>query len=67
MMSPIPILFVGSEDWQVLTFSVNQVELNIKRDRNQFPDKVRRNKAFDGYISDPNKPVLRYIIMPSSL
>ncbi len=82
MMSPIPILFVGPENWQashvfnsnafpvhakifvspcmdclsMLIFSVNQVEPNIKRDRNQFPDKVRTNKAFDGFTPDPSKP-----------
>ncbi len=82
MTTPIPILFVGPENWQashvfnpnafpghakvfvspcmdclsMLIYSVNQVEPNIKRDRNQFPDKVRTNKAFDGFTPDPNKP-----------
>jgi len=40
----------------MLTFSVNQIELNIKRDRNQFPNNVRGNKALDDFIPDPNKP-----------
>ena len=82
MTTPIPILFVGPENWQashvfnpnafpghakvfvslcmdclsMFIYSVNQVEPNIQRDRNQFPDKVRTNKAFDGFTPDPNKP-----------
>ncbi len=40
----------------LLIFSVDQVEPNIKRDRNQFPDKLKTNKAFDGFTPDPNKP-----------
>ena len=40
----------------MLIFSVNQVGPNIRRDRNQFPDKLRTNKAFDGFTPDPNKP-----------
>ena len=40
----------------MLIFSVNQVEPNIKRDRNQFPDKLRTNNAFDGFTPDPNNP-----------
>ena len=82
MIPPIPILFVGPENWQashvfnsnafpvhaknfvppcmdclsMLTFSVNQVELDINRDRNQFPDMIRGNRAFDGFTPDPNKP-----------
>lgn len=82
MKPPIPILFVGPENWQasyvfstnafpvdarffvspcmdclsMLIFSVNQVELDIKLDRIQFPDEVRKNKAFNGFTPDPNKP-----------
>ncbi|MBA7641566.1 hypothetical protein ES703_49251 [subsurface metagenome] len=37
-------------------FLVNQVEPNIKRDKNQFLGKLRTNKAFDGLTPDPNKP-----------
>jgi len=40
----------------LLIFSVDQVEPNIKRDRNQFPDKLKTNKAFHGFTPDPNKP-----------
>ena len=83
MMPSIPILFMGSENWQashvfnsnafpghtsifvspcmdclsMLTFSVNQVEINIERDRNEFPDNIKRNEAFDGFTPDPNKPL----------
>ena len=37
-------------------FAVNQIEPDIKRDREQFLGELRTNKAFDGFTPDPDKP-----------
>jgi len=42
----------------MFTFSISQVEPNIKRDRKGFLRGLRTNKAFDGVTPDPNKPIV---------
>ena len=44
------------ESLSIFSFSVNQVEPNLERDKGEFLRELKRNKALDGYIPDPNKP-----------
>jgi len=50
------LVFSCMDCLSMFIFSVNQVEPNIKRDRKQFLDKLRTDRAFDGFIPDPDKP-----------
>ncbi len=44
------------ESLSIFSFSVNQVRPNLEREKGDFLRELRRNKAFDGYIPDPNNP-----------
>ncbi len=46
------------ESLSIFSFSVNQVGPNLERDKGEFLRELRRNKAFDGYIPDPNNPIV---------
>jgi len=46
------------ESLSIFSFSVNQVGPSLERDKGEFLRELRRNKAFDGYIPDPNNPIV---------
>lgn len=50
------LVFLCADCLSVFIFTVNQIEPNIKIDREQFLERLQTNKELNSFTPDPNKP-----------